>query len=61
MLSVLEKYSLKEKLSYLITNNARFKDTYMMEIIEMLRSNLDANSEKLQYIRCIIYVAAKAL
>ncbi len=60
ILPVLEKYSLKKKLSYIITDNARSKDICMTEIIEILRSNLDAHGEQLQYMRYIIYLAAKA-
>ncbi len=56
---VLEKYSWKKKLSYLIMGNVRSKDTCMKKIIRILRPNLDAHGEHLQNKGYIIYFAVK--
>lgn len=47
ILSVLDKYLIKAKLGYFITNNASSNDTYITEIINLIRFNLNAKERRL--------------
>ena len=61
ILSILMKYSLKEKLGYFITDNASSNDICVMQIVETLRLDLNISNQRFQYMGHIINSIAKAL
>ena len=60
ILPVLDKYLLKAKLGYFITDNASSNDTCITEIIDLIRPDLNAKKKRLQCIGHIINLIAKA-
>ena len=60
IIPILEEYFLKEKMGYFVKNNTSSNDTCIMEIIETLRSDLNANNQRLRCKCHIVNLIAKA-
>lgn len=56
---ILDKYLLKAKLEYFIIDNIFLNNICIIEIIDLIRFNLDAKERRLQYIRYIINLITK--
>lgn len=59
ILLVFNKYLLKTKLRYFITNNVFLNNSYIIKIINLIYFNLDTKKRKLKCIRYIINLIIK--
>lgn len=59
IISIIDKYILKKKLSYFIINNASLNDIYITKIIDLIQLDLDLRKWKFQYIKYIINLITK--
>ena len=60
IIPVIDEYGLKEKLSYFMTDKASSNDTYIAEIIDLIRPDLNLGERRLRCIGYIINLVAKA-
>lgn len=56
---IILKYLIKTKFKYFITNNTFLNNIYIIRIINLIHSNLNAKEKKLRYIRYIIKLINK--
>lgn len=60
IIPMIDKYPLKKKLSYFITDNAFFNDTFVIKIIDRIWLDLNIGKQRLWYMRNIINLIAKS-